>query len=590
VSDLAQPQMLQRVNFGGDWGSFAEAQDRIHKSFRLLDDQGFMVIPFSGWEWDEAGCNSSYASGIQLVDFSSDTLALRGVAPQVGEARRAFVHRDHLFGVGDDAVQSFDIADRDKIAKVDTLETARNIQAVRVVGDKVLRFGTDWWTERTILDVTTLADVERAEPQNALDLTNLLGTSDECSEGAYWGNVYVVGDYAYVERFAYSYQNNQSNEHLTFLVVDLNAPKPLIVDSLTVSSGPYVPDVYKYFSGVVQTDSALLVGVTQYDYRSDTATTNTTYQAVDVRSPGAPKLAAKFEVPASMTNNGWGRFFGFCGLDMGWGWGGYYGYGNYGYQSNTVLVSGDIIASSHAEALEDDATRGRYYLDRIDVSDPEDPVFLELVNVPGRVAHFEANTGRLLTIERSVETVDLGQDECWDRSQSEPTVRWVYDYDYSQGHCENGRQNLHLLTVNDEGAELLQSIPLDGDGWFLRETAITNQRVFLKQFQTEPVTDSSGYTYWVTGAERLSVFDELLAPSDVVDLSGTVGWSQLRARGTRAFLADSGMLTVVDASDVSDVQSYIKELLGYGCDELEVRGNVALCSQGKKGVESILLD
>ncbi len=312
VSDLAQPQMLQRVNFGGDWASFAEDQDRIHKSFKLLDDEGFMVVPFSGWDWDETGCNSNYLSGVQLVDFTTDTLTLRGVAPQVGEARRAFVHRDYLFGVGDDAVQSFDISDRDNIAKVDTLETARNIEAVRVVGDKVLRFGTDWWTERTILDVTSLADAERAEPQNALDLSALLDTGNECSEGAYWGNVYVVGDYAYVERFAYSYQNNQSNEHLTFLVVDLAAASPVIVDTLTVNVGSSVPDLYTYFSGVVQTDSALLVGLTEYDYRAPTAKSKTTYKAIDVRTPGAPKLAASFEVPENMANQGWGRYLDFA--------------------------------------------------------------------------------------------------------------------------------------------------------------------------------------------------------------------------------------------------------------------------------------
>ncbi len=114
---------------------------------------------------------------------------------------------------------------------------------------------------------------------------------------------------------------------------------------------------------------------------------------------------------------------------MGWGWGGYYGYGYYGYNSNTVLVSGDIIASSHAEALDEDASRGRYYLDRIDVSDPENPVFLELVNVPGRVAHFEADNGRLLTIQRNVEAVALDQNACWERSQSEPSVTWVYTND-----------------------------------------------------------------------------------------------------------------------------------------------------------------
>ena len=35
------------------------------------------------------------------------------------------------------------------------------------------------------------------------------------------------------------------------------------------------------------------------------------------------------ELPEAIAGGGWGRFVGGCGLDMAWGWGGYYGY--YGY-------------------------------------------------------------------------------------------------------------------------------------------------------------------------------------------------------------------------------------------------------------------
>src|SRR5690606_28611335 len=86
VADLEAPVMLERINFGGDWGSFAEDQDRVHKSFRLLDELGLIVVPFSGYEYDELGCRSTYSSGIQLVDFTQDSLSRRGVAASVGRA------------------------------------------------------------------------------------------------------------------------------------------------------------------------------------------------------------------------------------------------------------------------------------------------------------------------------------------------------------------------------------------------------------------------------------------------------------------------------------------------------------------------
>ena len=44
-----------------------------------------------------------------------------------------------------------------------------------------------------------------------------------------------------------------------------------------------------------------------------------------------------------------------------------------------------------------------------------------------------------------------------------------------------------------------------------------------------------------------------------------------------------------DTSDVDEPRMYDQELLGYGCNSLEVRGNVAICAQGKKGVEVIPL-
>lgn len=595
VADLANPQMLQRVNFGGDWASFAEDQDRIHKSFKLFNEEGLIVVPFSGWDWDTDGCRSSYSSGIQLVDFTTNTLTLRDIAPQVGQARRAFVHRDHLFGISDDAVQSFDIDDRDDIEKVDTLTTARNVNTVRVVGDKVLRFGTDWWTEQTILDVTGIDQVTDPTQHNALDLTDVLANTDECNGYAYWGNVYVVGEYAYVERNSYAYGESQSTEKLTLLVVNLATEKPEIVGELDVDLVTSGDNVYRYFSGVVQADSALLVGITEYDYSTDTRTTKTSYQVIDVRDPAHPVKTTTFEVPAELVSRGWGRFTGGCGLDFGWGWGGYYGgYYNY-YDQNTALVSGDIIASSHVEQLEDNQTRGRYYLDRFDVSDPEHPVVLDKVNVPGRVTHFEADAGRILTIEDRYEAVALNREDCWARSGAEPNVQWTYTdpQNSDQGLCNKTNKFVHLLALEDGAAELLETASLDGDDWYFSSTSITKDRIFIRQYQTKEITETYNdqtYTYWGWDKTRIRVLDASLALVTNFDGDGNQNWNELRARGKRAFMSENGTLRVFDTSDVDAPKVVDKELLGYGCESLEVRDNVAVCSQGKKGVESFSLD
>jgi hypothetical protein len=582
VEDMANPTMLQRVNFGGDWGSFSEDQDRIHKSFKLLDQHGMMVVPFSGHDWDDNSCNSTYLSGIQLVDYTSDALTLRGVAPQVGRARRAFVHEDRLFGVSDDAVQSFDIENRDDIKKLDTLETARNVSTVRLVGDKVLRFGTDWWTERTVLDVANVSELTRPESQQSLDLSQLLAdSSGECSSYAYWGNVYTYGQFAYVERHSYSYADDQSEQRLTLLVVDVGQAKPVVIDQVQLHLSSE-PDVYSYFSGAIQTTSALLLGITRHDYSADESKIETTYKVLDVREPSHPVVVSDLKVPQSLADQGWGRLSMGCDVDMGWGWRGYYA------DEPSALVSGDIISSSHAEALPNDTFRARYYLDRFDLSDPENPKHLEKVNIPGRAAHFDAESGQLLSIEERVEVLDVSQDECWDRSNSEPDVRFHYTDDYDTGRCERVQQLMHNLTVEDQSATLQGSVALHGGDWYLNSTAVTGDRIFVRQYQTQRVVEET-YEYWTSANSRVRVFDTALNKlADFEDVANA--WGSLHARGTRAFSSEQGVLRVFDATDPDAPKSYERELLGYGCEALEVRGDTAVCAQGKKGVELIELD
>ena len=91
VSNLGSPRLVDRVNFGANWGDLPEDQDRIHKAFRLLDDHGLIVVPYSGYSYDSSRyCGSKFNSGVQLIDFTCDDLVLRGSAPAFGEARRAF--------------------------------------------------------------------------------------------------------------------------------------------------------------------------------------------------------------------------------------------------------------------------------------------------------------------------------------------------------------------------------------------------------------------------------------------------------------------------------------------------------------------
>jgi len=149
VADLDQPTLLSRVAFGGDWASFAEDQNRIHKAFTILEDIGLVLVPFSGWEYDESdewaewSCGT-YHSGTQLVDWTGDELVRRGVAPSHGQSRRALMHRERLLTMSDKSMQAFDIADRDAPSRVSQVALAANVSTVAAEGGIVVRLAQDW--------------------------------------------------------------------------------------------------------------------------------------------------------------------------------------------------------------------------------------------------------------------------------------------------------------------------------------------------------------------------------------------------------------------------------------------------------------
>lgn len=129
VADMDHPQMLERISFGSTSGardqdivSYAlpEDQDRIQKAFRVFAD-GLVVVPFSGQfyrnGWSsatgaETACEG-YGGGIQLIDWSQDTLRKQATLPVAGNPRRALLNQGELIAVSDSNVTTFDLARRD---------------------------------------------------------------------------------------------------------------------------------------------------------------------------------------------------------------------------------------------------------------------------------------------------------------------------------------------------------------------------------------------------------------------------------------------------------------------------------------------
>jgi hypothetical protein len=603
VSNIEQPALLSRVAFGGDWGNFAEGQNQIQKAFSILDEQGLILVPFSGGSYGKQDCSYDYGSGIQLIDVGGAQLAKRGVAPQVGDARRAFIHREHLFGIGDNTVQSFDISDRDAPVATGRVDVARNVSTVRLLGDHVLRFGNDWATQETVLDVAPLAQAASSELQAPIDLSALFGEDSwSCNGGSYWGGqVFTHGNYAYVPRYGYSYDQNGSNsqQHLTFYIVDLtdrSAPRAV---------GSFAPDAVTdqtYFADIVQTDHALLVGRTQGYYQYDGAGNPISvpkyyYDVFDLSDPSAPAVASHFEVPAQIAYGGWGRFIGGCVMDMAWGW--YGGYGN----SAVTLTDGDLVVSQHSEPLPGSDNQVKFYLDRMDVSDPVNPKLLPEVNIPGTAIHFNASSGELVTVDYQ-QTTEAGVD--W----NDCSTRGYYGYfDDAAQNCQVTRRSINSLVVAGERAIRKSQLLLDRT----RRTgsiAVSNDRIFYTTSDFPKYAPGGYYPVPLAGnggaasstdtpapdattvtLESLRVQDGLLTRLPSVELrrqnSDYGYYGDLYARGTRAFSIFDNTMTVVDTAQPLNPRTLSHEMPGYGCQSLEVAPDAAYCAEGQRGVEVV---
>ncbi|MFT3924246.1 MAG: beta-propeller domain-containing protein [Myxococcales bacterium] len=583
VSNLAAPQMKSRVNFGGDWAYLAEDQDRVHKLFNLALDQNLIMVPFGGGSYDELSCNYEYLSGIQLIDAMGSQLTLRGMAPQLGQARRALLHRDHLFGVTDNAVQVFDISDRSTPRRIEQLEVARNIEYVKVVGENVMRFGRDWWTDRAVLDIAAPDAVEAAEGLGELDLSGG-GTNDNdgtCQQYGWsgWdGRVFVHGDYAYIPRSRYKYESNGTNEQtIRFYVVALKDPTALKV----VGTFDVAPATNNEWLGeVLLTDSALLVGrgAGYYSYWDQgTDKVRYSYDIFTLENPSAPAFVKRFDVPSTMAGGGWGYGMGACGVDMYWG---------YWYGGTSALVSGNLVVSQHESDVDDGTQRVRYYLDRLDVSDPRNPVLLPPVNIPGQVVHYDGASQRAVTVSyvHHEERAANWQDCTWRAYGA-----W---YEDESDACHLYERQVNVLAVDDDKATRISQLKLDGER-IATSLGVSNERFFYLSSERKPYD----YNNPTAASQRLETL-AFAAGGQIqrlpsLELEDSLGYywygSDLKVRGTRAFVPGNGTLQVAQTSDKLHPALSSHEVQAWGCSYLEIGTDRAYCASNEYGVTGIPL-
>ncbi|HZF48151.1 MAG TPA: beta-propeller domain-containing protein [Polyangiaceae bacterium] len=139
VSNPAQPTLIQREAFGGPMEFFTQQKCNGltlytgRMAFKVMDDHGLIVVPYGGFHWN-AGCGSD-AGGVQLLDFTTDSLVKRGLAASGRDAQRAFLLGGRLFTASDTSVTEINIDNKDAPVTTSELSIVRAARQTAVARD-----------------------------------------------------------------------------------------------------------------------------------------------------------------------------------------------------------------------------------------------------------------------------------------------------------------------------------------------------------------------------------------------------------------------------------------------------------------------
>lgn len=596
VSDFSAPTMIDRVNFGGDWANLAEDQDRIHKSFQVLDAHNLILVPFSGWTWEESAseCRESnvFVSGVQLIDWSDDELTARGIAQSQGQSRRAFILEERLLTMSDERLEAFDISDRSEPQSTSKVDLAQIVDQLATAGDTVVRIGNGWYGDTLEATVSSLEALENFEPGVTVELPNI--NRWDCNSESWLESIMSSGDHAYFLYRYYNWQEGDAKDEMKVLTLDVTEPdSPKVAGDVSIGFSPsygrsYVPGMVDNGVPAIAVGDSLVFAEhdTQYNDRGFIIKSGYTVEVVDFSDPAEP-VRSTVTMPESIGSTG-------------------------------LLVSGDIVATSHFEVSPTNSGSVRFYLDRVDVSDPSDPELLDPINIPGSLLAYDHESSRALSVDyKYVRIEDISPQQCYEEEfgqflTDDPSR---LEYENARGECTAIRYTLQLLEIDDDVATIVGSFEAD-KGVQITSVAVGADRIFIGTGATRGYRDGGYddvgdvaigrggggyigyYSYgFETGESKLLVASglttgELEVASLTVDTTSDFnGFSGMLAKGTTAVVSTGwqGRLSVIDASDPSDpVVRDSAELGGYVRD-LDLAGNVAVAALGQSGVQTIEL-
>src|ERR1051325_7400844 len=107
MSDPTHPRSLGTAEFGTGWAWTPAAG--TFKAFTKDNDQGLVVLPFSGWDYAAYQCNN----GVQLFEFNTDSIRASGTGTTRGWVERGIFVKNRLVSLSDLALSVIDYPGHD---------------------------------------------------------------------------------------------------------------------------------------------------------------------------------------------------------------------------------------------------------------------------------------------------------------------------------------------------------------------------------------------------------------------------------------------------------------------------------------------
>ncbi|HVH43413.1 MAG TPA: beta-propeller domain-containing protein [Labilithrix sp.] len=599
VSDLTKPTMLKRVAFGAGSGHVAEDQDRVHKAVRILDAEGLILVPFASYgTWNNEKCEAPQ-SGIQLIDFAHDDLTLRGLAPQWGMPRRAFVANGRLLAMSDRNVTSFDIASRDTPVKKAELDLSNPAYRLAELPEHIASISNDWWTGEVLLSLTPKGQPDDADVTGKLSLASLAPPSATyCSGQSGWTSWYQArlfanGKTLYVTVPVYTYDSNTRGGKLIVAAIDVSDPKKPVISGKTemrfaerdTSKGGYYWygggfwdgwSYYSYYGGM----SGSLVGsgqaVVQYgsklayielDYeqietqRNDGTTrweskVHRRLHVADFTTPSAPTAHPVIELPDSLGSSPLHLYKG------------------------TILTSRWVQSTRNPEKV-------RFFVDRVDLNGPA-PARLPSINTPGSLLLADEASSRYVTADYHATRVPA-----IDYSECRQKLGWRSWFDYEDKQCISVSRDFKLVDVADTKATLRQTMNPPSQN--IAGIAIADDRIYVTRYKQYDYSTVNSYDPYGTSMPTVIEDGGLWAIggiragnlSIVSQFIGDAEWP-LAAHGTKVALYTQGGLSIYDTATATPKLLSEQNLRGYGYASHVLLGDSrAVCSLGDWGLQAI---